>query len=162
MRKAGAHLCLSFVTHFVIYFFHARHSPASLQLGYDPPKFAIEGNRRDVVALLRSVGAAERGAAMHKHQTRFLMPCGSIFTSASFPQDDPLPQTRRCTPLSASSHHEMRSACRCHCLTTSHRSSCIRCFNFSCRVLQFLCSVEFLTPSRFLGFRIVPCLLTNM
>jgi hypothetical protein len=68
------------------------HSPASLQLGYDPPSLPSKETEETLwrccaALLLQNV------AAMHTHQTRFLIPCGSIFTSASFPQDDPRPQT---------------------------------------------------------------------
>ena len=67
MRQTGAHLCLKFDSDFVLYFLtHAPHLHAC-SYGKTPLKVAIRSgyiinsnhNKHDVVALLRSVGAAE-------------------------------------------------------------------------------------------------------
>jgi hypothetical protein len=44
---------------FVLYYSHAFHSPACCRDGNPPLKMAIDENKSDVVALLRSVGASQ-------------------------------------------------------------------------------------------------------
>jgi hypothetical protein len=59
MQREGAHLCLKFITDFVLYYSHLATHPPACSDGATPLKLAILGNNRDVVALLRGVGARE-------------------------------------------------------------------------------------------------------
>ena len=60
MQRTSAHLYFEFATDFVLYYYHdgATHPPA-FSGGGTPLKWAIDENKHDVVALLRSVGASQ-------------------------------------------------------------------------------------------------------
>ena len=59
MQMTGAHLYLEFATVMLLYYSHACHSLPACSNGKTLLKRAIDMNKLDVVALLRSVGAAE-------------------------------------------------------------------------------------------------------
>jgi hypothetical protein len=59
MPKAGAQSCVKFVTDFLLCFLVLVPHPPHCSQGITPLKFAIEKNKRGVVALLRSAGASK-------------------------------------------------------------------------------------------------------
>ena len=60
MQRTCEHLYIEFATDLLMHYYHASRSlPACSYEGNTPLKWAIDGNRPDIVALLRSVGASQ-------------------------------------------------------------------------------------------------------
>jgi hypothetical protein len=59
MQRTGAHFYFEFAADFVLYYSHDCHYPPTCSLGHSPLNWAIDENKPDVAALLRSVSASQ-------------------------------------------------------------------------------------------------------